>query len=134
MRISDWSSDVCSSDLATGALSGFHNVRDYGAKGDGRTVDSDAINKAVMAASRAGGGTVIIPPGRYLSFSIRLQSHITLLIAQGAVLEAADPTRHPGQYDLPEGVYEEQYVDFGLAHYHNRSEEHTSELQSLMRN
>src|SRR3546814_16340228 len=45
---------------ATGALSGFHNVRDYGAKGDGRAVDSDAINKAVMAASRAGGGTVLI--------------------------------------------------------------------------
>ncbi|MGV1685044.1 rhamnogalacturonidase [Sphingopyxis sp. NJF-3] len=104
---------------ATGALSGFHDVRDYGAKGDGRAVDSDAINKAIMAASRAGGGTVIIPPGRYLSFSIRLQSHITLLLAQGAVLEAADPTKHPGQYDLPEGVYEEQYVDYGLAHYHN---------------
>src|SRR3546814_7842645 len=93
---------------AAESLSGFHDVRDYGAKGDGRTVDSDAINKAIMAASRAGGGTVIIPPGRYLSFSIRLQSHITLLIAQGAVLEAADPTKH-------------------------RSEEHTSELQSLMR-
>src|SRR3546814_14040694 len=63
---------------ATGALSGFHNVRDYGAKGDGRAVDSDAINKAVMAASRAGGGTVIIPPGRYLSFSIRLQDNVTI--------------------------------------------------------
>ena len=104
---------------ATGSLSGFHDVRDYGAKGDGRTVDSDAINKAIVAASRAGGGTVVVPPGRYLSFSIRLRDHITLVLAQGAVLEAADPTKHPGRYDLPEGVYEEQYVDYGLAHYHN---------------
>lgn len=104
---------------ANGSLSGFHDVRKYGAKGDGRTVDSPAINKAIMAASRAGGGTVIIPPGRYLSFSIRLQSHITLVLAQGAVLEAADPTKHKGQYDLPEGVYEEQFGDYGVAHYHN---------------
>src|SRR3546814_3212041 len=96
MRISDWSSDVCSSDLivrATGALSGFHNVRDYGAKGDGRAVDSDAINKAVMAASRAGGGTINIPPGRYLSFSIRLQDNVTIALTAGAVIEAADPDR-----------------------------------------
>src|SRR3546814_15515109 len=71
---------------ATGALSGFHNVRDYGAKGDGRPVDSDAIHKAVMAASRAGGGTAITPPGRYLSFSLRFESPITRLIVSGAVL------------------------------------------------
>ena len=59
---------------ATGSLSGFHDVRDHGAKGDGRTIDSGAINKAIMAASRAGGGTVVVPPGRYLCFSIRLQT------------------------------------------------------------
>ena len=104
---------------ANGSLSGFHDVRKYGAKGDGRTVDSDAINRAIEAAARAGGGTVIIPPGRYLSFSIRLKSHITLVLAQGAVLEAADPTKHKGRYDLPEGVYEEQFGDYGVAHYHN---------------
>src|SRR3546814_17430266 len=72
---------------ATGALAGFHNVRDYGAKGDGRTVDSDALNKAVMAASRAGGDTVIIPPCRYLSFYIRLQSHTPRTPAPDAVPE-----------------------------------------------
>src|SRR3546814_20896530 len=104
---------------ATVSRSGCNELHDYGVKWVVRTVDSDAFNKAIMAASRAGGGTVIIPPWRYLSFSIRLQIHSTLLIAQGAVLEAADPTKHPGQYDLPEGVYEEQYVDYGLAHYHN---------------
>ncbi len=104
---------------ATGSLTGFHNVRDYGAKGDGKAVDSPAFNKAIAAASRKGGGMIVVPPGRYLCFSIRLQSHITLVLMPGSVLEAADPTKHKGQYDLPEGVFEEQLVDYGLAHFHN---------------
>ncbi|WP_298394530.1 glycoside hydrolase family 28 protein [Sphingobium sp.] len=104
---------------ATGSLSGFHNVRDHGAKGDGVAVDSDAINRAIDAASAAGGGTVVVPPGHYLCFSIRLKSYITLLLMPGSLIEAADPRRHKGRYDLPEGVFDEQYVDFGVAHFHN---------------
>lgn len=104
---------------ATGSLTGFHNVRDYGAKGDGKAVDSPAFNRAIEAASAKGGGTIIVPPGRYLCFSIRLKSHITLVLSPGSVIEAADPKKHQGQYDLPEGVFEEQLVDYGLAHFHN---------------
>jgi len=104
---------------ATGSLSGFHDVRDYGAKGDGRTVDSDAINKAIVAASRAGGGTVVVPPGRYLSFSIRLRDDVTIALASGAIIEAADPDTHPGSYDAPENYLEEQFQDFGITHVHN---------------
>jgi polygalacturonase len=104
---------------ASGSLSAFHNVRDYGAKGDGVAIDSAAINRAIDAASAAGGGTIVLPPGRYLCFSIRLKSRITLVLANGCVVEAADPKRHKGQYDLPEGVFEEQFVDYGLAHFHN---------------
>lgn len=104
---------------ATGSLSGFHNVRDYGAKGDGRAIDSPAFNKAVEAAARQGGGTIVVPPGRYLCFSIRLKSHITLVLMPGSVIEAASPDRHQGRYDLPENAYEEQFVDYGLAHFHN---------------
>ena len=104
---------------AAGSLNGFHNVRDHGAKGDGIAIDSGAINRAIEAASKAGGGTVVVPPGHYLCFSIRLKSHITLLLMPGSVIEAADPRKHKGQYDLPEGVYEEQYVDYGIAHFHN---------------
>lgn len=104
---------------ATGSLTGFHNVRDYGARGDGKAVDSPAFNRAIAAASARGGGTIVVPPGRYLCFSIRLKSHITLVLSPGSVIEAADPRKHKGQYDLPEGVFEEQLVDYGLAHFHN---------------
>ena len=42
---------------AAGSLTGFHDVRDHGAKGDGIAIDSDAINRTIEAASREGGGT-----------------------------------------------------------------------------
>ena len=57
---------------------GIHDVRAYGAVGDGRTLDTVAINGAIEAAAAAGGGTVLFPAGTYLSFSIRLQSNIAL--------------------------------------------------------
>ena len=48
------------------------DVRAYGATGDGKTIDSPAINKAIEAAAAAGGGTVFFPAGNYVSFYIRL--------------------------------------------------------------
>jgi polygalacturonase len=95
------------------------DVRAYGARGDGKTLDNEAINRAIDAASTAGGGTVYLPAGRYLSFSIRLKSHITLQLASGAVIEAADPKKHGGRFDLPESNVSEQYQDFGHSHWHN---------------
>lgn len=95
------------------------DVRDHGARGDGIAIDSDAINAAILAASRAGGGTVLLPRGRYLCFSIRLKSHVTLVIGEGAVIEAADPARHAGRYDLPETGIDQLYQDFGHSHWHN---------------
>ena len=51
----------------------FYNVKDYGAKGDGKALDSKAINKAIDAAAKNGGGTVYIPAGNYLSGAIHLK-------------------------------------------------------------
>ncbi len=104
---------------ASGSLAGFYDVRDFGAVGDGIAIDSGAFNRAIEAASAKGGGTVVVPPGHYLCFSIRLKSYITLLLMNGSVIEAADPRKHAGQYDLPENVYEEQYQDYGVSHFHN---------------
>lgn len=61
-------------------------VRDYGAKGDGKTIDTKAIQKAIDAASAAGGGTVIFQPGVYLSGSLFLKSRTNLRVDEGVTI------------------------------------------------
>ena len=59
------------------------DVKAFGAKADGKTLDRDAINKAIDAAAAAGGGTVYFPAGTYVTGSIRLRSNITLQLDTG---------------------------------------------------
>src|SRR5579864_8382488 len=66
----------CWSALAMGAP---FNVRDFGAKGDGMAKDTQAIQAAIDKASAA-GGTVVIPPGNYLSGTLHLRSNLSLHI------------------------------------------------------
>jgi polygalacturonase len=94
------------------------NVRDFGAKGDGKTIDSPAINKAIEAAAKEGGGTVWFPAGKYASYSIRLQSNITLFLGNGATLIAAYPTETEG-FDIAEPNAFNMFQDFGHSHWQN---------------
>ena len=96
-----------------------YSVRAYGARGDGRTVDTPAVNRAIEAAAAAGGGTVHFPAGTYLCFSIRLKSNITLHLDAGSVILAADPAEHKGSYDSPEPNEWDMYQDFGHSHWQN---------------
>lgn len=100
------------------ASNGYYNVKDYGAKGDGKTTDSNAINAAIEAAAEKGGGTVFLPAGTYLSYSIRLKSNISLYLDHGAVLKAAVPNEKE-HYDLPEDNPHDDYQDFGHSHWKN---------------
>ena len=68
------------------------NIRSYGAKGDGKTLDTKAIDKAVAACVKAGGGTVLVPAGTFVIGTVRLYSNIELHLAPGAVLLASDNT------------------------------------------
>jgi polygalacturonase len=94
------------------------DIRDFGARGDGRALDTDAVNAAIGQAALV-SGTVVVPAGRFLCFSIRLASGVTLLLSRGAVIEAADPARHGGAYDLPEETHGELFQDFGHSHWRN---------------
>jgi polygalacturonase len=103
------------------------DIRTYGAVGDGKTVASPAINKAIEAAAAAGGGTVCLPAGTWLSFSIRLKSHINLYLSQGCTLLAADSPKagettgyNGGTYDAAEPNEPwTPYQDYGHNHWHN---------------
>ena len=98
---------------------GTFDIRQFGAKGNGIAVETVAIQRAVDAAASAGGGTVYIPPGRYVSFSVQLKSRITLQFASGAVLIAGDPAKHRGSYNAPEPNPPDIYQDFGHNHWRN---------------
>lgn len=95
-----------------------YNVRDFGAKGNGNTIDSPAINKAIQKAASKGGGRVMIPAGEYLCYSIKLESNIELHLSQGATIISAKPT-DTGGYDLPEPQPYTQYQAFGHNHVQN---------------
>ena len=64
----------------------FFNVQDHNAIGDGLTSNTHAIQETIDAASRAGGGTVIVPAGQYVTGSLFLHDNITLQVDAGATL------------------------------------------------
>ena len=65
------------------------DVRDYGASGNGKTKDTQAIQKAIEACAQKGAGVVYFPPGSYLTGTITLRSNLTLDIEAGATLLAS---------------------------------------------
>jgi len=64
------------------------NVRDYGATGEGKALDTSAISVAIKAASSAGGGRVLFPPGTYLTGTFELLSNVQLELMAGAILDS----------------------------------------------
>ena len=95
-----------------------YDVTQYGAKGDGVTIDSPAVNKAIEAAAAAGGGTVYFPAGEYQCYSIRLASHVNLYLEQGCTILAAYPTATEG-FDEAEDNEHNRFQDFGHSHWQN---------------
>ena len=96
----------------------FFNVKSYGAIGDGKNLDSKAINETIEATSKNGGGTVYFPAGKYLSGSIHLKSDITLFLDQGATIIAA-PVNAENGYDEQEESISTKYQDLGHSHWKN---------------
>lgn len=62
---------------------------------------------------------MVLPAGVYLSFSLRLRSHVALRLEAGAVLRAATPAPGFGAYDDPEPNIWDMYQDFGHSHWRN---------------
>jgi len=105
----------------TGTLSpptpSSYNVRNFGALGDGKNLDSPAINKTIEECAKTGGGTVLVPAGTYLSGSIHLKSNINLYLDAGAVILGAP--QELNAYDPPEPFEGKAYQDGGHTYFHN---------------
>ena len=95
------------------------DVRAFGAKGDGAADDTGAVNAAISAASRAGGGSVEFPAGTYLCGSIHMMSHVALRLGPGSTILASSDGR---AYDPPEANAwgdSLHYQDAGHSHWHD---------------
>jgi hypothetical protein len=72
--------------FASAVLAADFDIKTYGATGNGKTMDTVSIQKAIDAANAAGGGVVHFPAGRFLSGTITLKSNVTLYLSPGSVL------------------------------------------------
>jgi len=79
------------------------NVRDFGATGDGKTLDTEAIQDAIDSCSAAGSGTVDFPEGRYLTGTLFIKDNVTLDLREDALLLGSTNIEH---YSNPDA-----YVD-----------------------
>ena len=102
---------------AESAAQNYFNVRNFGAVGDGKNLDSPAIDKAINAAGDAGGGTVLLPAGTYLCGSVHLRSNIHLLLDTGATILGAPQSLNA--YDETEPFPGIAYQDGGHCYFHN---------------
>jgi polygalacturonase len=72
--------------LAAGAADKVIDVTTTGVIGDGSTLNTASIQKAIDDCAAAGGGTILFPPGRYVTGTIQIRSNITLRLGKGATL------------------------------------------------
>src|SRR5262245_12750745 len=81
-----------------------YNVRDFGAKGDGTTLDTAAIQSAIDACVGDKGGTVLVPAGNFVVGTIELKSNVKLhLAAQGRLLGSGVPDHYKAGNGIPPG-------------------------------
>ncbi|MBP2278697.1 rhamnogalacturonidase [Sphingomonas sp. PL20] len=101
---------------------GWLDARHFGATGNGTTIDTPAINRAIDHAAALGGGTVFLPAGTYACYTIRLKSRVALHLDHGAtILAAPAPDSGPGGYDHaePQDPAIEGFQDYGHNHWRN---------------
>jgi hypothetical protein len=79
-----------------------YNLLDFGAKGDGKTLDTHALQSAIDACHKDQGGTVLVPAGVFVIGTVELKSNVTLHIAaQGKLLGSADGTQYHAADAIP---------------------------------
>lgn len=80
-------------------------LTDFGDPGRGETLATSVFDRAIRACAAAGGGRVVVPPGRYLTGPIRLRSNVDLHVGEGAtILFSTDPDDYPLVHTRWQGI------------------------------
>jgi len=92
------------------------SLTNFGLKADGVTNDAPAFNKAITAASNAGGGVINVPAGvtTKVAGTVHLKSNVTINVPSGSTI-----TGSASGYDAPESNPFDKYQDYGHSHFHN---------------
>ncbi len=91
-----------------------YNIINFGAKGDGRTVNTAAINEAIRQCNKNGGGTILVPAGIFVSGTIELLSNTNFHLEAGSVILGSKDTLDYKQNPNP--LFDEGYNRYGLIH------------------
>lgn len=94
--------------------SSVYNVVSYGAKGDRHTNNAAAVQKAIDACAKSGGGTVYFPAGNFLTGTIVLRTNVTLHLSSGATLWGS---RMMADYPLPYLIYAQDAENIAIEGY-----------------
>src|SRR5579872_4178184 len=79
-----------------------YNIRDFGAKGDGTSLDTAALQAAIDACTKDQGGTVLVPAGVFVIGTVEIKSNVTLRIAaRGKLLGSADGKQYRAADAIP---------------------------------
>src|SRR5665648_721432 len=89
-----------------------YNILDFGAIGDGLTINTQFINKTIVDCNKNGGGTVIIPSGTFFSGTVVLLSNVNLRLEAGAKLVGSKDTSD--YLLLKDALFNEGYNRYGL--------------------
>jgi polygalacturonase len=89
--------------LLTVPVSGFcqsHNIKDFGAIADGKSLNTASIQRAIDHCTMAGGGEVLVPAGVFVTGTLQLKSNITLRLMPGAVLQGSHDAADYPEHDI----------------------------------
>lgn len=100
--------------IAFGSEAKEFNIKKYGAVGDGKTLNTHAIQKAIDACTAAGGGRVIVPAGTFLTGGFDLKSNVNLHLEQGAVILGSPYMKDYRMKSLRVGARYSDYLRYAL--------------------